>query len=193
MSKKNEKNEKSWFRRHPILTVILGLVILGMIGSFLEKSEEVVKTNSLTLDSQTDLTQIILPNDKIPTKYYLSEKEFELNETGFITGYKKNLAESDGFSGTAITIAFSKFSETSQSLNYYNKLTNEIKDARGYEEKTVYSPFECFAYKKELGMNNQNEVICYKDNIVFSIKGIGFMYWYDLEDLFDLQKEHLLN
>lgn len=193
MTKKEEKSQKSWFRKHPILTILISLFLIGMVGSILENTEEAVKGSSLELNSQVNLKNIILPDDKIPSEYYLSDEEFNLSEAGFISGYKKALEKSGGFSGTAISIRFYKFSQESQTQSYYQKKVQEVKDARGYEEKTISSPFTCFAYQKNLGIYDQNEVICYKDNVVFSIKGVGTMYWYELEELFDLQKEHLLN
>ena len=62
-----EEKKKSWFRRHWILSIFLGLIVLGMIGSLFGGDSESDLTGDVVNEQSvvTDVSDILLNNENI--------------------------------------------------------------------------------------------------------------------------------
>lgn len=96
------KDQRNWFERHIVLTVILGLIFLGLVGSALGDSEETSKNGSTTGSNKTN-TVTTKEEQKIEyTKVDIDTLEDELNNNAASAQekYKGQYLEITGRLGT---------------------------------------------------------------------------------------------
>ncbi len=84
---------KSWVKRHPILTTIGVLFVIGLIGSSLDKSPDTKTAPDSTSSVQTE-TKKELESIKITSSAMV--KEYIANEVSADTKYKGKLVEISG-------------------------------------------------------------------------------------------------
>lgn len=84
---------KSWVKRHPILTTIGVLFVIGLIGSSLDKSPDTKTTPDRTSSVQTETKK---ESESIKVTSSAMVKEYIANEVSADTKYKGKLVEISG-------------------------------------------------------------------------------------------------
>ncbi len=179
-----KEKKKSWFRRHWIISTILGilllLIIFGMIGSLSENTSDykapneliTVSTNSLIpQDSEIDREWIIDPIESISS-----------DSTGFIEGFKRKISKVESFTGTTIVASVYRFDSVANANVFYQQEKQKI-DIRGVKEWNLGN--NCFGIDQEVLLAGSANGLCLRNNIVFYVESASnsFMYASDGKDV----------
>jgi len=177
------EEKRNWFRRHWILTSILGFFALSLvIGMFQEASNSITGNtikDSKTLQEDlitTDIT-LLLPQDlEIDRIWKINDIEaISTNATGFIEGAKRTMSKTEDFGGSSMIIKAYRFDSTSNAHQFYNQEKQGI-DIRGVEEWNLGS--DCFGIDMESFLSGAAEGFCLRKNIVFYIRSASTSYLY---------------
>jgi len=88
-----QADQRGWFRKHPIITIILILVVIGIIGSSGSKKES---SDAKLADSKTEVnTNNVQPTEVLPEKVNVKEfvDEFEENQVAAEAKWSGKLIE----------------------------------------------------------------------------------------------------
>lgn len=97
------KDQRSWFRKHPILTVILGLFLLGIFGSVLggNKNKSSSPTSSNKPNENSEPSAVIQEKEANQTPQVIDAtalvKEFDKNKLAANDKYKGKLVQTTGY------------------------------------------------------------------------------------------------
>jgi len=110
-----QTDQRSWFRKHPIITVILLLIIVGIIGSSGSKKE----TSDATLtDSNTEASASIQPTEVLPEK---------VNVKSFVDEFEENQVAAEAkWSGKLIEFSAKISNITDSGISFQNVSSKEF-------------------------------------------------------------------
>jgi hypothetical protein len=192
------EKKKNWICRHWILSIIF-LIISIFIAAIIFSPSETTKTNSYNNPTEIkneERSQIIeslitksldkmLPTlSELPTEFSIGEKEdilknssilisrnaeegFESGKKLYISKYKRDIYSVTDY--VEVTFGIYKFNSSKYASTFQKIIVSEIKNEGGYEEVSISSNAECFAWKQDYGYSTGKigESICYNKNIVF--------------------------
>ncbi|MFH1365588.1 MAG: hypothetical protein ABIH28_03325 [archaeon] len=176
-----EIKQKNWFKRHWIVSIILGILILGAIGSMFEETESTqgkVKLLNSTND-QKDTESIILkkePLDLLPTREEIDTeweniktKERIIEEQGFVSGASLDMDRMESVSLSTAYIFIAKFESKNYAESFYSTSVSKVKEGGGYTETSTSGiDASCFGYKGgDLYEGYYYTFYCKKENIFF--------------------------
>jgi len=183
--------DKSWFRRHWIITIILVLFVLGIIGSLFTYNEpanitgnainvpekesgpenylhtEEVKNSNLISEHPIDLLPM---REEIDTEWEnIKREERIINDSGFNSGASLNMDRIESVSMTSAYVLILKFNSKDYAASYYSNSVSEVKEGGGYTEiPTSGIDATCFGYKNgDLYEGYYYTFYCQEKNIFF--------------------------
>src|SRR3989344_5287969 len=180
MKKMVESKKKSWFRRHWILSTILGFFLFFFIaGMFYEMDNGSTGNAIKDSNSQDNLiitdTKLLLPQDSEVDRIWQIKDivSITLNATGFVEGSKRTMSKAEFLGGSSITTEIYRFDSIANAMQFYNQEKQKI-DIRGVEEWGLGNG--CFGIEKDSTLAGYAKGVCLRNNFVFYIKSVSSSY-----------------
>ena len=200
-----EQKQKSWFRRHLILTIILIFLVIGGIGVIFEgdnsntpgdvineqiqqgEDAPIIVLNKNTETISKDSTIIKKdPMDLLPTREEI-DTEWEnikidnqgIEASGFDSGADFQMDRMESMSLSVAYIFVAKFDSKNYADSFYSIKINKVKEGGGYTEiSTSGIDATCFGYKNgDLYEGYRYTFYCKKSNIFFLTEVSTFSAW----------------
>lgn len=185
-----EKKKRNWFLRHPILSVIFLLILIGIISGIIQSAGESSSSNkeeyiSLGIDS-------ILPSDEqIPREWTIDTLTISDSPTGLTESKGFQLVQGAGtLSQTSISISVFKFNSINNSKIFYNEQIEKI-NIRGVDVWDLGN--DCFGIDRELGLGYNAKGYCLRGNIVLKVDSTTISSWTYAEDGKDFMQTMISN
>ena len=185
-----EIKSQNWFRRHWIISIFLGLFVLGIVGSLFDDSEKNLTGNVVNEQSgnEEDIRfslESILPEMKnFPTEYTRGDienieesdgnlKAYDTNQ-GFVNGKKFYFSKYElGYSSVTdyfdVAMMLYEFKNQEDAVNFKKEIENFMENQGGYSEVNLNVKGNCFNTKEDFGYSGGNIVssVCQKDNVIY--------------------------
>ena len=143
------EDDKSWFRRHWVISIFLLLVIIGTIGTNLGGENSTISGNSIRGEIYYSNASSFIPlNEEIDTNWKIvGRKETIVEFDNFEEGFSLEIDKLNGLSLSTGYVFVNIFEETEDAKGYYQEDLNYWENERGYEK--ISSPVDgnCFAIK----------------------------------------------
>lgn len=172
---KKEK-QKSWFRRHPILTILIVLfvgipLLIGIIGGFMGGISEGEKTSEPIMKSSVSL----LPQDSDIDREWLIDpiESISSDSEGFVDGAGRKIKKAETFSGSTVELKVYRFDSLDNANSYYTQEKQKI-DIRGVKEWNLGN--DCFGIDRDVSLAGTAEGFCLRNNFVFYTKSVSTSY-----------------
>ena len=158
--------KKSWFRRHWILTGILGffifLTILGMLSDS-DINSDYSDGELISIESHS-----IVPQDsEVDREWRIMDLVIDSNFTGFLDGSEKQMSKSETFGGSVVVARVYRFSSINNSNKFYEQEKTKI-DIRGVEEWSL--GIGCFGIERDNTLSGYAEGFCVRNNVVLYVE-----------------------
>jgi hypothetical protein len=175
-----KEKKKSWFRRHKILTGILGffgfIMIIGILQNAIEYAE--IGYSNYNEDGSTSINSTLLvPQDEEVDRIWKigNITSITINASGFIDGSQRSISQSESFGGTSILTKAYLFDSIENANLFYNQQKEEI-NIRGVEEWSIGT--DCFGIEQESFLSGAVTGLCWRSNIVFYVRSSSTSYDY---------------
>ena len=178
----SEDKKKNWFRRHWIISSILGffLLLIG-IGMFQGVGEGVENAAKYSDYSQNGLivanSNLLLPQDsEIDRIWEINDiTSLTTGTSGFVEGSERKISKAEDLSGSSIIMKSYRFDSGTNANQFYNQEKQKI-DVRGVEEWSLGSG--CFGIEISSFLSGSVEGLCLRNNVVFYVESASTSYEY---------------
>ena len=178
----SEEKKKSWFRRHPVLTGILGFfAFIIVIGIFQGISDGITGDAIKDSNSQNGLiianSNTLVPQDsEIDRIWRINDIEsINVDSTGFIEGAERKISKAESLEGSSVITKAYRFDNPVNAEQFYSQEKQEI-DIRGVNEWNLGS--NCFGIEIDSFLSGSAEGLCLRNNVVFYIRSASTSYNY---------------
>ncbi|GEM_PF-5584531 len=168
--------KKSWFRRHWILTGILGFMALSfIIGTFQGIKDEikyadysdnglVIINSSLLIPQDSEIDRVWRVNDMV---------SITTNATGFIEGTERQIGKTEDFGGSSVIVKAYRFDSNINSNQFYDEEKQGI-DIRGVKDWDLGE--DCLGIQIDSILSGYAEGFCLRSNVVFYVRSSSTSY-----------------
>jgi hypothetical protein len=177
-----DNKNKSWLRKHWILSGILGFFLLFfVIGIFQGINESTYNAKKYSDYSKNGLivasSNLLLPQDsEIDRIWKINDITFTtINETGFIEGVERKINKVESLESSHVTARAYRFNSVEEANQFYTQEKEKI-NIRGVEEWGLGS--NCFGIEKDVVLSGYAKGFCLRNNIVFYIESVSNSYNY---------------
>lgn len=177
-----EEKQKSWIKRHWILSSIMGFflffLIIGIFQGIGESTGDAIKYSSYSEDGLiTASSNLLVPQDSEINRIWRIKDIESLNAeaTGFIEGTERKISKVESLEATHITTRAYRFDSINNANQFYNQEKGKI-NVRGVEEWNLGS--DCFGIEKDVVLSGYAKGFCLRNNVVFYIESTSSSYSY---------------
>ena len=168
--------KKSWFRRHWIVTGILGLIALSLIMSIFDGIGNEIKyadysdnglvivNSSLLIPQDSEINRIWRVNDMV---------SIATDAIGFIEGTERQMSKTEDFGGSSVIVKAYRFDSNINANQFYSKEKQGI-DIRGVNEWDLGE--DCFGIQRDTILSDYAEGFCLRSNVVLYVRSSSTSY-----------------
>lgn len=170
--------KKSWFRRHWILTIILGFILLVLAMSIFQNIGNKTKYTDYSEDGLiVASSSIIVPQDsEINREWRISNiTSVAANPTGLIEDAERQMSKTELLERSAIITRAYRFDSIDNAQLFYSQEKTKI-DIRGVKDWSL--GVDCFGIKTDVGLSGYAEGLCLRNNVVLYVKSSSGSYSY---------------
>ncbi|MDO8623245.1 MAG: hypothetical protein Q7R52_03280 [archaeon] len=169
-----EEKKKSWFRRHWILSGILGffalLLVIGIFQGMGKATGDAIKYSDYSQNGLiTANSNLLVPQDSETDRIWKISaiESIDANTTGFIEGAERIISKAEDLGGTSVRTTAYRFDSAANAMRFYNQEKQKI-DIRGVKEWNLGS--NCFGINRESSLAGSAEGVCLRNNVVFYVR-----------------------
>jgi len=175
-------SKKNWFKRHKILSSILGffllLILIGMLNGVNDAVENDMKYSGYSRNGLVTVnSNLLVPQDsEIDRIWKINDITFiTINETGFIEGAERKINKVKSLESSHVIARAYRFNSVEKANQFYTQEKEKI-NIRGVEEWGLGS--NCFGIEKDVVLSGYAKCFCLRNNIVFYIESVSNSYNY---------------
>ena len=167
------EKKKNWFRRHWIISIILGFFLFSIVIGAIQDIGNTAKYSDYSQNGLVVVnSDLLLPQDsEIDRIWKVGDiKSLSSNSTGFVEGAEREISKFENFESSSVTADVYRFDSLANAQAFYNQEKQGI-DVRGVEEWSLGN--SCFGIKKDVILSGYAKGFCLRNNVVFYIESVS--------------------